>query len=109
MFSDNPVAFTVKTPSPGLASVRLVVFAPPICGFALSAVFAYTTPRAVMVEPPSAVTLPPSVAEFAVMLADVGVVTVGFAATVTVVLVLVPVPLSLSVMEMVTVFAPAVV
>ena len=41
------------------------------------AVAAYTNPRSVIVDPPSAVTFPPSVAPVAVMLATVGLVTVG--------------------------------
>ena len=71
------VAASLKIPVVVAASLTTVTLAPPICGLELSEVFAYTTPRAVIVAPPFAVTFPPSVAVVPVMLADVGVVTVG--------------------------------
>ena len=58
------------------------------------AVGAQTTPRVVTVAPPLAVTLPPKVAVVAVILAEVGVVTVGdvAAAVVKLPVILYPVP-----------------
>jgi hypothetical protein len=65
----NPVTGTVKTP----VLVLLETVALPL-GFAE---VPQVIPSAVSVPPPFEVMLPPSVAEFVVIDADVGVVTVG--------------------------------
>ena len=57
--------------------VALVTPVPLMSGSLLAEVSEYTTPRSVMVAPPSPVTLPPKVADVPVTLALVGVVTVG--------------------------------
>src|SRR5438445_4418298 len=55
----------------------LVTPAPPIIGVPFTLVTAYTTPRSVIGYPPSLITLAPSVALVAVMLALVGPVMVS--------------------------------
>ena len=50
---------------------------PPSCGLLLVAVGAKTTPRAVIAEPPSLVTVPPRVALVEATAVAVGEVTVG--------------------------------
>jgi hypothetical protein len=66
----SPVRLLVKLPIP----VPSVVWLPLMVGFCE---VLQHTPRAVMAEPPSAVTLPPVVAEVDVMLLAAVVVTVG--------------------------------
>ena len=73
----RPVTAVVNTPVPAASAATCVTSVPPICGSALADVSAYTTPRAVTLAPPSAVTFPPSAAPDAVIDALVGVVTVG--------------------------------
>ena len=73
MFDDNPLIVEEKVPVPE-PSVVLVLNA--TVGFAL---VLHTTPRAVTVEPPSAVTLPPEAAPVPVMEVAVDVDTVGLA------------------------------
>ena len=65
------------TPVPVVPATVFVTPVPLITGSAFVAVNACTTPRSVIDAPPSAVTLPPSVAPVVVTDALVGVVTVG--------------------------------
>jgi hypothetical protein len=71
------IATVVKSgEAPGVAT-SVVTFDPPICGFGFKAVAAYTTPRCVIGEPPSLVTVPPRIALLAVTFAIVGALTIG--------------------------------
>ena len=70
------MAFTVKTPVAAVPA-RAVTPVPLNWGLLLAEVAAYTTPTAVRLAPPVAVTLPPSVALVEPILALVGVVIVG--------------------------------
>ena len=72
----RPLAETVNTPVVP-EPTTLVTPVPPIWGLLFVAVGAYKMPVAVIVAPPSEVTLPPSVALAAAMLALVGVETVA--------------------------------
>ena len=72
------VALTVKAPVvPVAVSLMSLVVGVPVPA-------TYTTPRSVMVAPPSAVTLPPSVALVLMVLAGAAVVTVGAVVAVSV-------------------------
>ena len=72
----RPLALTVNTPVlPEL--VRFVTPAPPISGLLLIAVGEQTTPRVMVAEDPSSVTLPPRVAVVEVMLENKGLLTLG--------------------------------
>src|SRR5436190_1488015 len=67
----------LKVPLVLLASSTSVTPAPPRVGLLLTEVLAYRTPRLVRAAPPSLVTVPPSVAEVAVIAVTVGLVTLG--------------------------------
>jgi hypothetical protein len=71
------IATVVKSgEAPGVAT-SVVTFVPPICGFEFKAVAAYTTPRCVIGEPPSLVTVPPRIALLAERPMVVGLLNVG--------------------------------
>ena len=70
------LTLTVMTPVPPDPATT-VTPAPPSCGLLFVALGAKTTPRTVIVAPPSLVTLPPKVAVVPVTPVAVGVVIVG--------------------------------